>query len=289
MRRARLVIWLARALWLLGPLALGPCLAGALDGRSNQVMITSLSLALASWTIGLVAVLVPTTASLTAVRLLTPAALGMALVSWVFGAPALATALGVSYGVALGAVVFGAELGRAFVQGSAYGSEQRFPLRPPGPLLLGPLELAWLLLFTATVAGPLLLASAEWVAGALVSAAAGGLLFVLVPRFHRLSLRWFVLVPTGTVLHDPLVLADTAMFPRRQVRGITLARADTEALDLTARALGPAIELTLRDTGMVVLAGTLGAPQGRGVHVRSVLFSPSRPGALLDAAGGQPG
>ena len=62
-------------------------------------------------------------------------------------------------------------------------------------------------------------------------------------RWHKLSRRWFVLVPTGVVVHDHLVLAETLMMRRNEVVGLRLAPADTEALDLTGPAAGHAVEV----------------------------------------------
>ena len=55
----------------------------------------------------------------------------------------------------------------------------------------------------AVVAGPLLLAARSWVAGALCSAVAVAGAVLVGPRWHRLSRRWFVLVPAGVVVHPP--------------------------------------------------------------------------------------
>ena len=55
----------------------------------------------------------------------------------------------------------------SLVQGSAYGDEARFLLRPPTALLLGPIPVAWALM-AASATGPMLLACGEWVAGAIV-------------------------------------------------------------------------------------------------------------------------
>ena len=83
----------------------------------------------------------------------------------------------------------------------------RFPLRVP--LAAGMAAIvAWFVWAPALVAGPLLLAAQQWVAGALLSAVAVAGAVFLGPRWHRLARRWFVLVPAGIVLHDPVVLAE---------------------------------------------------------------------------------
>jgi hypothetical protein len=130
----------------------------------------------------------------------------------------------------------------------------------------------------------MLLAAHAWVAGAVVTAVGAPLVAIAVRRFHRLSLRWFVYVPAGVVVRDPLVLADTAMVPRRAVAAVQLAPASTTATDLTARALGPAVEVTLAGSASVLMAGTLAERSGHSVAVAAFLVSPSRPGRVLAEA-----
>ena len=96
--------------------------------------------------------------------------------------------------------------------------------------------------------------------------------------------RFAVFVPAGFALHDNLTLSDTAMFRRNEMAGFTLADDDSESLDLTGSAAGKAVELRLNEMGMVVRAGTLRSRQGSSVHVRSLRFSPSRPGRVLAEA-----
>jgi hypothetical protein len=148
-------------------------------------------------------------------------------------------------------------------------------------LVAGPLELAWAAMTAAVVAGPLLLATGAWAAGAVVTALAVVITPPLLRRFHLLTLRWFVFVPAGVVVRDPLGLAETAMFRRATVAGLRLAPAGTTVVDLTAGALGPAVEVALWAPLTVTLAGNVRARQGRPVTAATVLVSPSRPGRLL--------
>jgi hypothetical protein len=282
-----LPVWIVRAVWV--ALVAGvPAFAGALDGRSGAVQVVAAAGLWTGWAIGLVATLVPSPLGLTVLRLLAPGAPAAAVVATVAGAGAVAAVVAIGVSLVAVIVAFTAEVGQAFVQASAYGDESRFVLRPPGPLVAGPLELAWAVMAAAAGAGPLLLAARSWIAGALVTAAAVALVFVLAPRFHRLALRWFVFVPAGVALRDPMVLADTAMFRRGAVAAVRLAPAETTAADLTAKALGPAVEVILRMPGVVTVAGTLEERTGQAVAVQTFLVSPSRPGRVL-AEGGRRG
>jgi hypothetical protein len=272
-------------MWALLAVVALPAFAGALDGRSGAVQLVAAVGLWAGWVVVLGATLLPSPPSLTVVRLVTPGAAAAGVVAALTGASAVAATAAIGLGV-LAAIVAGtAEVGGVFVQAGAYGDESRFLLRPPGALIAGPLELAWVVLAAAAGAGPLLLAARAWLPGVVVTAAAIALAVVLGPRFHRLALRWFVFVPAGVVVRDPLVLTDTAMFRRADVRALALALAGTAAADLTARALGPAVEVDLAGTGTITLGGPFGDErESRSVAIDAFLISPSRPGQVLAEA-----
>ena len=119
------------------------------------------------------------------------------------------------------------------------------------------------------------------VAATLVVAAAS---WLLPRRWHQLSRRWLVTVPAGLVVHDPVVLAETLMVPRRQVTSVRLAELGhgaTDATDLTGPTPGLAVEIRLRDTVAARLAPRPREPQGRAVRLSALLVAPSRPGAAL--------
>ena len=157
-------------------------------------------------------------------------------------------------GAVVAVAVFRPGLGRVFCQGSAYGDEARYPLRPPGALVLGPLPLLWLFMAAAIAGGPLLLAARQWAPGVVVTLIAALALAVLPRRFHLLSRRFLVFVPAGLVVHDHLVLAETALFRWIEVRSVERALSGTTALDLTGGALGAALEVTLDGEQTVVRA-----------------------------------
>jgi hypothetical protein len=85
------------------------------------------------------------------------------------------------------------------------------------------------------------------------------------------------------VLHDLHALVDPVLFPRTAIRRLGPAPADGDgALDLTLRAFGLALEVELREATQV--APRRPDRKVEVVHVDRILFSPSRPGALLDEA-----
>ncbi len=263
-----------RAIWLSAPLWGGVSVS---DGLGTGAVSTVAQVALwAGWGVALVAMGVPTTVSLTAIRLTVPAvAIGAVIAGrgpWWF--VSLAGAI-----VAVG-LTFSADVGQRFVDASSYGAEKRFPLRPPaGAVLAAPI--AWALGVTGLVAGPLLLADRDWIAGGLVLVFGLPLAALTVRALHRLSRRFAVLVPAGLVVHDPIVLADTALFRRAQIERVGLAATSTTATDLTGGAQGLAIEVALVDDSIVAIAPSRRGERVETRAVRSVIFTPSRPGRLL--------
>lgn len=262
----------------------GNAATDALASDSTPVRTTASLALLAAWGAAMFTIAVPAPTTLTIGRMIVPVTIPVFVVAALTGASAFDATASIALALVATLLLFTPELGELFVQMGAYGHERRFPLRPP-PAYLIPTVVTWCALCAAALAAPLLLAARNWVLGvpvAIVAIALGRLLF---PRFHRLSSRWLVLVPAGVVVHDPLVLAETAMFSRADVAGMRLAPAGTEAADITGPAAGHLVELELRDFTTITRAATKAAPRGTALHVRSMLVAPSRPGRALTAAG----
>lgn len=280
MRLERLLPWVMRAAWAVLPFTLGSPLASALDDLSRAVQVVASAGLWGAWAAVLAATLVPHPLSLTLVRSAAPAALTTAV--W-------AVAAGHGSPMALGsaavvtAAAFLPEIGAHFVNGPAYPNERRFPLRVPAPLYLGVLPLAWALAVGTPAAAVLLLAARQWLAGALVAAAAVPVGWLLWRSLHGLSRRWVVFVPAGLVLHDPMTLVDPVLFRRQVVRAVGVARAGTDALDLTQKAPGLTLELVLSEEVPLLLLRP-GRRGGEPVRAERVLFTPTRPGAVLAEA-----
>ncbi|HET6663326.1 MAG TPA: hypothetical protein VFG94_03675, partial [Acidimicrobiales bacterium] len=66
--------WPARVTWLVQPLVLGPTLGDAFDDASRPVQLVASVGLWVGWAVVLVATLVPTTVSLTALRVAAPVA-----------------------------------------------------------------------------------------------------------------------------------------------------------------------------------------------------------------------
>lgn len=277
----RLLPWLLRLLWLLTGLAAGAALDGAV-GDGTAATVTRIVLGV-GWIGGVAAMTVPAVRSLTAVRVVVPLAVPAAAAMWVGGADDVNAVLALAAAAVTTVVACSAELGRAFVQASAYGAEDRHPLRPPAAYLAAAIA-SWLVAAVGLTLGVSFVAASRWAVGIPIAAVGALVAAWSLPRWHRLARRWLVVVPIGLVLHDHLVLAETLMLRRHEIAGLALAPADTEAADLTGPAGGHAIEIRTTAPVTAVYAGTPRSPGGRAVHLTACLVAPSRPGRALAAA-----
>lgn len=296
----RLGAWPLRVVWLLLPLMVGPALDDALGHASRPVQVVASSGLWGLWVLTLVATLVPTTVTLTAVRILAPGALVAVLAgSFLTGVVKDEEVTGwyvVSAGWAtvVAVTAFLPSTSATFVNGSSYGEEIRLPLRIPGPLLLGPVQGAWLVTLVGGAMGPLLLAAKQWVLGGLLVVVGGPAVLWGVRALHTLSRRWTVFVPGGLVVHDPLALVYPVLLRRGTIASLGLAPADTQALDITGGALGLAVEARLqRPVPLVLASGSrrrrskAAGPASSAAEVQqadALLFTPTRPGAFLRTA-----
>ncbi len=270
-------------LWAILPLTVGPALAAALADTSRPVQVTASVGAWAIWAATLVATLVPRALGLTAIRIVGPAVLAAALWTAVDGVDATEATVAAASAAVVTAVVLWPGTADRFIDGSSYGEERRFPLRPPGQLLLGPIELAWVVAVAGVITGPLLLAAGSTVVGGIALVVGLPAAAVTVRALHTLSLRWLVFVPAGVVVHDPLVLRDPSLLLRRQVTAVRPAPADTAATDLTADALGLALEIDLSEPVTIAPSGRFGLPAELR-DVTTILVAPTRPGAVIRTA-----
>ena len=182
-------------------------------------------------------------------------------------------------------LVGAADTGRVYVQTSAYGDEQRFPLRPPLGYLAATV-VSWSVWVAAVITAPLAWAARAWVLAVIATLVAAAATWLLPRRWHQLSRRWLVAVPAGLVVHDPVVLAEPLMMQRRQIDelGLVDSRRTSGALDLTGPTPGLAVAIILAEAATVILAPRPATPRGRAIHLTALLVSPSRPGAVLREA-----
>jgi hypothetical protein len=275
----RLLPWLVRGLWAGLPFTAGPALATALGSSSRPVQLVASALLWLGWAVGMVATFAPHPLALTALRVVAPAAVVATVAAGVADEP---SALAVAWAAVACAWAFAPAVGAACVNGPAYPNERRFLLRPPGPLLAGPLPLAWALSVAGIAAGPLLLAARQWVLGGVVLVVGWPVALLLLKSIHNLSRRWVVFVPAGVVLHDPVVLFDPTLFSRQAITAFRPATAaDTGSYDLSQRAPGLAIQVELAEMTTVTLLKP-GRREGVAIHTTGLRFTPTRPVAVLE-------
>jgi len=278
-KMAPVVVWASRLSVIATGLAV-PLLNNALRQMSSLTGISSTVGIWLLWSIALLCTLVPSSSALTAIRLALPTI--FVIVS------AVAVATGISSGVAAALaisllaslLIFSGDIGDSFVQLAAYGDERRYLLRCPPAMLLVQV-LSWLVWLTLTIVAINLLAGDALILGAIVAIVALLLAIVLPRRFHRFSRRWLVSVPAGLVIHDHVVLAETAMFMNNAVIEVGIDLASSEAADLSGKCSGVGLLIALKDFDTVVLAATPKTPGGSAIHVKSMRVCPTRPGRAI--------
>lgn len=273
--------WAVFGLWAALPFTAGPSLAAALDGAEGAVRTVATLLLWTGWSAGVAATLILHPVGLTALRLLAPTALAATLAAAVDGHP---SALAVAWAAVTCGWALSPRFGLLCVNGPAYANERRFLLRAPGPLLFGPLLVVWALTMAGIASGPLLLAGRRWVPGVLACMVGLPLAALLARSLHNLSRRWVVFVPAGLVLHDPVTVREPLLFRRQDVVLLGPASTGSAGLDLTQRAPGLALELAL-DKPYALTLMKPGETQGRAVEANRLLFTPTRPGAVMEEAG----
>lgn len=272
--------------WLALPFTLGDAVADAVaDEPTPARWVTGVSLWVA-WAVGAATVVIARTSSLTVARFVVTGAVPFAAVAIVGGNAASdpLALVGLTCASLAGTLVLTPAFGDRSVNGSSYGAERRFALRPPAAMVVL-LPFLWAVVVTAVAAGPLLVLGGAVIIGAVVWVAGWPIAAVIVRRTHVLSRRWLVLVPAGVVVHDPWVLTDSLLVQRANLDHLGPASADTEATDLTAGAAGLAMEVGLRAPSSILTVADRRAAGGSftapGTEVSAVLVTPSRPGAVL--------
>jgi hypothetical protein len=268
------------------PLALGPLLADALDPR-DELFRRGVSIALwGVWALTLVATAILRPWTLTLVRVVVPASCAAALWAALAHGAHSNTAVGLAAAVVTTVSALLPTTGDVFADGASYGDERRFLLRVPGPYLLGPIPLAWAVVVAGVGAGPLLLLARQWIVGVVVTVVGTLAAGRTARSLAALTTRWLVFVPAGVVVHDPITLAEPTLFARANVTSFGPAPADTDAVDLTANALGLALQIDLAAPQPVACL-TRPTTRRRDAEARVVdrlMVTPTRPGAVVAEA-----
>lgn len=282
-----LPIWLLRVAWVTLPLTAGPAASAAVRDWSDATRVVAEVLLWLAWGVGLLATLAPRPDTLTALRVVAPAFVILAVVAAIASdASTIAAVGGVVATLVCAALASGHDLAIASANATSYGEETRYPLRTPPALFLGPLPLARLLVAASFVAGPLLLAAGEIVLGIVAVVLAVPIVYFLVRSLLTVSNRWAILVPAGFVVVDPFTLADPHLFLREHVRWmapVTPGAAPEGALDLRLGATQGSVAVHFDSTADLMRA-TPGKRGSETVHADEICVAIVRHEELLRLA-----
>lgn len=272
---------MATGTWVAG----GAVLLGISNATSNLSSVAANIWVICAWIIWVAGVffsLIPSPIGLVIIRTISPLAIVGSFAALINGTDTALLAIGFGALAVNAVLVFSGEYGHACVNASAYGDEIRFMLRPPVALLL-PAAIAWLLIAAPVTIAIAAAASTSWVVFAVATPIAALLAILMPMRLAKLATRWLVIVPAGLVVHDKIVLAETIMFRTRDITDLRLAAADTESADLTGITWGVPIQIGVSGGDKIIFAPTAEHPQGRALHVYSMLVAPNRPGLFLSS------
>ncbi|HEV7526512.1 MAG TPA: hypothetical protein VGP92_16205, partial [Acidimicrobiia bacterium] len=220
-------LWCARVIWALLPVTTGTAFGDATQGWSTAPARLATVFAWVLWALGLFALFAPRPWGLTLLRVVAP--MGVALVVLSVSSTSASAAIVAFVGSGLAAVLaLSAPVASATANALAYGDEHRFMLRIPMPLLLGPIPVAVAVAGLGAGSGPLLLADGRYALGAITAVLGIPVAALVVRALHPLSCRWFVLVPAGIAIADPLTLTEPVLVRREHIA--SLRRTTTAAL-----------------------------------------------------------
>lgn len=270
-------------MWLSLPLTLGDLFSRVLDGRSTvAVVIWSIALWV-GWSSVLLAYLILQPVTLTYLRVMVPLAAVLGALSLPVREPSVIGLIGLLCVIVAAVLTLGADVGADFVNGASYGDERRLALRAPSALLLGPMEVVWLITVAPALTGVALLAAGSWIAGVVLLAVGAVCSWWGFRTLNRLANRWLVLVPAGLTVVDHLTMAEPTLLRRDVIHRLGPAPVDLEALDLTAGSAGLVLSVEFTEELSLVPAAKR-KEAATPVSVAAILLSPSRPGQLLAQA-----
>ena len=246
-----------------------------LSDTGAELSLFTAVIAWALWFVVFVALLVPATVGLTIVFIAIPVVAAIVGLTNNTVDPAILIA-----GVAIPFVIVWTPAGDYMINGSSYGSEKRFLLKPT---VLMSILFPVLTTLSALFAGFLISTAAQnqWVIAAILAIPTIAAVYVAARVIHQGFSRWLVFVPAGVVIHDPYLLKISAMTRKPNASHLTTARADTdgpETTDLTGGATGYRSHLVTREPI------PLDFRNGENIESNSITFAPLRPGAVLREA-----
>tara|TARA_S200000501_G_scaffold375226_1_gene426710 strand:- start:10726 stop:11607 length:882 start_codon:yes stop_codon:yes gene_type:complete len=275
------------AVWVTMPFSMGFAIDTALQQDTMQRQIGASVCFWVGWGLVLGSCIIRRPWGLTVMRVLTPATLPALLAAHLYSNISTAIlALALTHATVASFLALLPETGNVMVDGLSYGDEKRFLLRVPSAIVIGPLILLWAVVVFGLIAGPIAVASDNWILGMVFIGIGWPISAFGFRAIHQLARRWIVFVPNGFVIHDYLATREPFLLRRQDIISLGPAPADTETdseevIDVTQFALGPVLQVALHGEVEVV-------PRSRGVSevklAKRILFSPTRPGAVLKEA-----
>jgi hypothetical protein len=283
-------LWLLRVAWVTLPLTAGPAASAALDSWADAPRVAAATLLWLAWAAGLLATLAPRPQTLTALRVIAPAFVIAAILAAIDGSGSTIAIVGaLAATIVCALLASGHDIASAAANALAYGDEQRFPLRVPPALFLGPLPVARLLVAAGVVAPVLLLADGDIVLGIVALVVGAALVYLLGRSLSSLSGRWAVLVPAGFVVVDPLTLADPVLFLREHVRHLApepATAAPPGVLDLRLGASAGSVSVRF-DEEVELVRAARGRRGGATVETDEIRVAVARRDEMLTLAAGR--
>ena len=285
--KSSVVTWVCRALWLALPITLGEVFSRSLaQGDTQFAMIWQIAL-WAMWVVVLGSTFVQLPQALTLIRICIPLApvlgVGFALAIDSPNGVGVLGIVGIGQAAAVAVLVMSGDVGADFIDGPSYGDERRLGLRPPGFLMIGPLQLMWAITVGLPVATVSFAAAGKWVLAVIAVAISGPAVWYSSRLIHRLSRRCLVLVPAGLTLVDELSLAEPTLFRREDISRLGPAVVGSQATDLTVGASGLLVSVDFNRELSIVPAGVRGSAT-EATEANGILLALTRPGQLLDQA-----
>ncbi len=278
------LLWCARLAWAVLPATTGGAIADALDGWPTGPTRLATMLLWAAWAAGLLALLAPRPPGLTLLRVAAPVSVACTVLS-ITSTSAASAAIAVATSLLAAALALSDPVAAAAANALAYGDEIRFPMRIPTALLIGPVPLAIALVAAGAVAGPLLLADANVIAGVVCTIIGVSIAWLVVRSLDALSRRWVVLVPAGIAIVDPLTLLEPVLVRRdsvRRVRRVPGRSFPDGVLDLRLGTLVGGVEIALDPP--VTFGRRRGRADSHLVEAADVVVTTTRPDAFLALA-----
>jgi hypothetical protein len=241
--------WCTRVVWALVPVTTGGALADATVSWSTAPARLAAVILWVVWAAGLFALFAPRPWGLTLLRVVAPCGFLCVVFSLTSTSVASAALALVGSGFAA-ALALSEPIASAAANALAYGDEQRFVLRIPMPLLLGPIPIAVLIVGFGAVSGPLLLADGRYLVGAITTVVGIPIAALVARVLYPLACRWFVLVPAGIAIADPLTLTEPVLVRREHIAALRRTASTAlprGALDLRMGTLVGSVALELAE------------------------------------------